>query len=305
MYFPFPTLQKYRETKFSDSKIIITPNAIHVTQFVKKYAYGFQTKRKKRHRQDKQSADIDIRSVWRARKNVRLLLESNAVPDTFNPGHAFRPLFVTLTFAENITDIKTANQHFKRFIQRLNYAVNQQTGFLSPVVLKYLVVPEFQKRGAVHYHIIFFSFPVQKDTNKFLSGVWGHGFTFNNTLKSVDHLKNYVTKYFVKNLTDPRLRGKKHYFCSKNIFRQQISQDKIQNDAIISALDAPDFEKTFLKDGEPVTYKVYNNHRLIPHIYGKLCYNDSEGASKLGQVPAPLLSSLPEKIKIQLPLMGS
>jgi hypothetical protein len=255
---------------FSNSKIYVTPNAIHVTKFANKYAYGFTRKpRTKRSGGTNQSPRDSLRSAYRSKKQVRLILEANADPATFERTYAFSPLFVTLTFAENITDLKRANREFKKFIQRLNYqlAENQLQGFGT--ALKYLVVPEFQKRGAVHYHIIFFKFPKQEDTNELLNSVWGHGFTFNKTINSVDHLKNYVTKYFVKNALDPRLKGKKHYFCSRNLGRPVLLREQTNNEAIISVLKDPEYQNSYSSNGEEITYSIFQNSPLIPYIYFK------------------------------------
>ncbi|MGM9458151.1 rolling circle replication-associated protein, partial [Lacticaseibacillus rhamnosus] len=53
--------------------------------------------------------------------------------------------FVTFTFAENVKDIDQANREWKKFVQRLRRRYGD---------FKYLSVIEFQKRGAVHYHMI-------------------------------------------------------------------------------------------------------------------------------------------------------
>ena len=54
--------------------------------------------------------------------------------------------FLTLTFAENKIDIQECNVLFKAFIRKLKNKYNKN--------LKYLAVIEFQKRGAVHYHVL-------------------------------------------------------------------------------------------------------------------------------------------------------
>ena len=66
-----------------------------------------------------------------------------------------RTSFITITFKENITDIEYANAEFKKFIKRLNYRLFKT----KKAKLKYIAVWELQKRGAIHYHIIFFSLP--------------------------------------------------------------------------------------------------------------------------------------------------
>ena len=59
--------------------------------------------------------------------------------------------FMTLTFKDNIQDVKYTNVEFKKFIKRLNYYLYNE----KKQNLKYLAVWEKQKRGAIHYHIIF------------------------------------------------------------------------------------------------------------------------------------------------------
>jgi len=66
-------------------------------------------------------------------------------------------IFVTLTYKENELNIKTAKQDFKLFIKRLNYETSSQS--------RYICIPERQKRGAVHFHCIFFGLPYQFRVN--------------------------------------------------------------------------------------------------------------------------------------------
>ena len=63
--------------------------------------------------------------------------------------------FMTLAFKENIQDIDFSNNEFTNFIRRLNYKLYG----VKKAMLKYIAVWEKQKRGAIHYHIIFFDFP--------------------------------------------------------------------------------------------------------------------------------------------------
>ena len=63
-----------------------------------------------------------------------------------------RTKFVTLTFKDNIQDITITNREFKYFIQRLNYYLYHS----KTQLLKYIATWEKQKRGAIHYHVIFF-----------------------------------------------------------------------------------------------------------------------------------------------------
>lgn len=104
--------------------------------------------------------------------------------------------FLTLTFKENIQDIDDANNEFKKFIKRLNY----QTYHTKKAKLKYLATWEKQQRGAIHYHIILFTFPYMPFEQ--LSEVWGHGFITINKIdvNSIENRGRYVSKYFDKDL---------------------------------------------------------------------------------------------------------
>lgn len=80
-------------------------------------------------------------------------------------------------------DISHTNYEFNKFIKRLNfylYSTKKQQ-------LKYLAVWEKQKRGAIHYHIIFFDLPFIK--HKALQDIWGYGFIKINKI-DVDSKEN-------------------------------------------------------------------------------------------------------------------
>ncbi|MDM5460559.1 rolling circle replication-associated protein [Bacillus cereus] len=120
--------------------------------------------------------------------------------------------FMTLTFKENEQDISFTNAEFNKFIKRLSYRLYQT----KKQQLQYLAVWEKQKRGAIHYHIIFFNFPFIK--LKELQQVWGHGFVKLNKIDvdSKDNRGRYVSKYFSKDL-DMKDHKKKAFFKSQNL----------------------------------------------------------------------------------------
>lgn len=110
--------------------------------------------------------------------------------------------FMTLTFKDEITDIKEANKKFTDFLKRLSYNLFG----IRKNVIKYLAVPELQDRGVWHFHVILFNCPyvLQKDLEK----VWGHGYVFINALKRKDgkrdidgvYVAQYITKYLTKEI---------------------------------------------------------------------------------------------------------
>lgn len=141
--------------------------------------------------------------------------------------------FVTLTFAENIKDVKMANKLFDKFIKRLKYKFKD---------IKYVAVIEFQdknKRGAVHYHMIA-NLPYIKA--KELQEIWSYGYIKINAIDKVDNIGAYVIKYMTKDQADERLQGLKAYNCSKGLERP--------------------FTITSWTDGVEITKQIYDKYRL-------------------------------------------
>lgn len=155
-------------------------------------------------------------SMLRAKKNLTRLINSN-IYQYFKPnGKPYPPVFLTLTFKEDIRDQKTANELFSLFIKRLNYEVTHS----KINTLKYSVVVEFQdktRNGVIHYHVIFYNLPfIKTDT---LSEIWNHGFLKINEVNKSKSISNYVTKYMSKNFEDDRLDGHKRYFSSRGLIK--------------------------------------------------------------------------------------
>ncbi|WP_049946783.1 rolling circle replication-associated protein [Bacillus cereus] len=120
--------------------------------------------------------------------------------------------FVTLTFSENVESIDYANDEFRKFIQRLNYRLY----CTKKASLKYLATWEKQKRGSIHYHVIFFNLPFIKNSE--LKKIWKHGFVKINKIDvdSKDNRGRYVSKYFSKDL-EIKEHKKKAFFKSQNL----------------------------------------------------------------------------------------
>lgn len=119
--------------------------------------------------------------------------------------------FLTLTFAENMTDVKLCNVLFKAFIRKLRNSYKPD--------LKYLAVIEFQKRGAVHYHVLLnIPYILQNE----LQNLWGNGFVYINAIEHVDNIGAYIVKYMTKDNKDTRLRGLKAYQFSRNLTKPEI-----------------------------------------------------------------------------------
>lgn len=141
--------------------------------------------------------------------------------------------FITLTFEENLTDIESANKKFRYFVDKVRRV---QKDF------KYICIPEFQKRGAVHYHLLT-NIPIDsnivpkrkklklwnKETKSYKEleyydiKYWNDGFSSAEPLKG-DQKKiiGYISKYMTKDI-DNRLFNKHRYFYSQNLNTPQES----------------------------------------------------------------------------------
>lgn len=147
------------------------------------------------------------RSLRRTRKRIQDLLNANLDDKSY---------FVTLTFKENIQDYEKANARFKYFMHQKNKDI------------KYLVVKEHQKRGAIHFHLIVFDIE-PKDLAKLLLS-WNYGFKHYKHIKNKYSysIANYLTNYMTKEKNQLVDANKKVFSNSRNLKRPLI----ISNDII-------------------------------------------------------------------------
>lgn len=133
----------------------------------------------------------------RTKKKLRRLINANVTGND---------LFITLTYKENMIDVDKGKKDFKVFIKAM-----KRKGYS----LNYVYVVEFQKRGAVHFHCIFFGCGFI--SSSFLGDVWKHGFVKINRINDVDNAGAYVVKYMDKDLIDDRLISKDLYGRSRGL----------------------------------------------------------------------------------------
>ena len=205
-----------------NQKLVVSGKTVEIYKYTKWQLYDFECKRKifDRDKKNKRSALAD----HRATTTICNLVNCN---ERLNK-------FLTLTFAENVKDLNKANLKFKLFVKRIK--------FKYPY-FQYVCVVEFQKRGAVHYHLVCNLEYVRK---KKIEKIWGNGFVQLNRVKNVKDLGRYFVKNFVhynlgqvfathsdkKKLSKKdlvkiknsekekiQLAGRKKFFCSRGLFR--------------------------------------------------------------------------------------
>ncbi|NMB70393.1 hypothetical protein GYA27_04305 [candidate division WWE3 bacterium] len=147
---------------------------------------------------------VDNSSKYRRRNSIRALNLIRQLSILNFSGENTKLL--TLTFGKCDFDIKNpkiCNKKLSNFLQELRG--------LFPNYM-YLAVLEFQKRGAVHYHILCDLPFIDKEK---LANLWGYGFI--DIRKPGFLAVNYLSKYLEKSLFDERLKGVRVFFHSKNL----------------------------------------------------------------------------------------
>ncbi|MCX6766811.1 MAG: hypothetical protein NT170_03480 [Candidatus Moranbacteria bacterium] len=151
-------------------------------------------------------------SNWRAKKTLRRIINTNAGIYRKPSGKVFPPVFLTLTFKDDIRESKKGNPKFTAFLKRLNYHFTGK----GKNTLAYSGVIEFQpKSKRVHYHVIFYNLPYIP--KKKLEKIWGNGFIKIKKTDNIQNVGSYVCKYMSKSLGDARLCGQKAYFSSQGL----------------------------------------------------------------------------------------
>jgi len=139
----------------------------------------------------------------------------------------WRSVFVTLTYADG-SDWEA--RHISAYLKQMR-EWSRRRGFVTP----YVWCAELQKRGAIHYHVVFW-LPISvrlKRPDK--SGAWPHGMSNVQTVKAnaVGYLMKYVAKGTEKSLPrgarvcgsgglDPQARLEFHYWRLPRYVRDVI-----------------------------------------------------------------------------------
>lgn len=219
----------------------------------------------KRTRKPLTPAEVLKFSANRAKKMIQRLIYANSFL-WFKPnGQAYQPVTITLTFTKNIQDLKRANYEFTKFIRRLNYKTNkiEHCEDLKQSNLKYLAVFEQQKRGAIHYHCIFFNMPYINQIYDQIKYIWGNGIINidgkNKGLRKVksqpklQRISTYFIKYIQKSVLKKTFFRQKKYITSKGLLKPKDSY----SDEVIDMIERRLPEKA-----------------LIFHYNGKYRYNN-------------------------------
>lgn len=198
--------------KKSYSKLVISGNVLERYQYEKPYFYNFAPRKKRLTGDTSLVSSMGGRrrdNTYRSAQKIKRIVFAN--DNLWN----CKSLFLTFTFAENVTSVKGANVLWSQYVRKFNNFLRKR-GYEKA---KFLTVVEFQKRGAVHYHTIYFNIPFIKGLKEHIEDMWEHGFIKVISLEKIKYIGNYVSKYLQKGITDDRLKREKAFFTSRGLHR--------------------------------------------------------------------------------------
>lgn len=161
--------------------------------------------------------------------------------------------FITLTFDPDKVDSKNyevVSKEISKFINNLN---KQNTN------MKYILVPELHKSGAVHFHGIFSNMSNlklvearNKKNNRLIykNGCkiynitnYKLGYTTCSRVKGQEQVSVYISKYMTKNLID--LNFKKRYWSSRNLERPKIEYAYFNEETLNYYIDSHNIKEHY------------------------------------------------------------
>lgn len=160
----------------------------------------------------------NIKSLRETIKRLRRLINANF-------DGADNELFITFTYAENMTDYKRLYKDYDLFYKKLKWRYKE-------IDFRYISVIEPQNRGAWHIHLLLKA--LNKDymfiDNSVIADIWGQGFCKTQRLDGVDNVGAYLSAYLT-NIIDEQGKKKKGerlylYPAGVNIYRYSRNCNK-------------------------------------------------------------------------------
>lgn len=209
-------------------------------------------------------------SLRRTFKKLRYLINNNF-------SGADNELFITLTYADNMTDRQRLYEDFKNFIKRLKYKFKDEYHF------DYINVIEPQGRGAWHCHLLLKADKRLFIHNSVIAELWGQGFTNTRRISNVDNVGAYLTAY----LADLEVTDDLDPLSLSNAMN--MHSDCIEKEVEI---DGEKVTKRFIKGGRlpmyPANIQLYRKSKGIemPERF-EMCWDEDTKKAIVG-VAAPV-----------------
>ena len=211
-------------------------------------------------------------TLYQARNNIIRLISANSDLKSF----------ITLTYKENMQDIKKSRKDLDIFFKRLRRVYRD---------LKYIWVMEYQQRGAIHFHILA-NIPIDISTvkstqkksmeqkqyeNEFRDKFWQHGFIDLRNIGEEKDIKNvgkYIACYLVQDILDLDLQGNRVYGYSKNL-NKPVTRKLETKDSIEDLISLNGYDLKFINQ-----YDLYYRNKKNEEVKGQVNYFDYEKNNK-------------------------
>jgi len=229
----------------------VEPSNLSNIKRIDKYIYQDLNTGEIKEYQTSDNRSQNIASLKKTFKSIRNLINNNFTG-------AANELFITLTYADNMTDASRLYQDFQVFIQRLRYK------YLD---IDYISVVEPQNRGAWHCHVLIRFNALKRvyvSNNDVTARLWGHGFTVTKDLKQVDNVGAYLSSY----MADIEVTDENSEIILESIkYLPNGEQLKIE-------------EKEIVEGGKKVKKRYAKGSRLHMYPPGMNIYRCSRGIKK-------------------------
>jgi hypothetical protein len=206
--------------------------------YVKRYSRSFELRKDIPKYEYVVGTNVREASASRAKSMVRVLAFSN--PQLIG--------LLTLTFKDNLSDEGEAHRRFDLYRRKV---ARFRKGW------QFLGVKEYQKRGAIHFHLLVNFCPdftvSPNNSRKFISSLWGYGFSDFRFITGDDKWRTelyllkylgkdkvkYFTTYYVRsrglNLIEPRYSDAKEplHPLAQNIFCTNVKNNFVENFQIV------------------------------------------------------------------------
>jgi len=176
------------------------------------------------------------------------------------------PVLASFTYAENVTEIERGRKDFSTFGRNARHRFGDN--------FKWICVPEFQKRGAIHFHALLWGLPfgvvAEERHTRLVAGLWKKGFVDLVQTDGNEKLSGYLSKYMSKTFLDVRLKGKKAYSTSHNVKRPVIEKNAIMLPYYVNSqfgIELPEYPE--LSTAQLLREKTYDTKMLGKGTYRK------------------------------------
>lgn len=243
-----PVVDSNGEVQSWDEKTVPLIQKLSATQYLDRRTNEIKEYEKAENRA------CSVQSLKRTFARLRALINANVTtPENVR--------WVTLTYAENMTDRERLYHDFEKFWKRFLYFCRTHD-IEKP---EYIAVAEPQGRGAWHMHLlIIWDGPapyLHNDT--VFSPLWGHGWT---SIKAVKRNVDNFGAYFSAYLADMPVGD-----------LDKMTPDE-KNKALIHGLEIS--EKTVTENGKKVRKRIIKGGRLHMYPSGMNLYRSSRGLKK-------------------------